>query len=154
MSDDLIKVQGHNGQLEMSNSMLRILRKGFLAFMTQGLKGDKEILLSQITSVQFKNANMLTNGYLQIAFVGGQEAKGGLLQGTKDENTVIFRAGQQKDFETFKDELQRRIAASRSSPSVATLSPLDKLEKLAALRDKGIVSQEEFEQKKKVLLAL
>ena len=152
MSVTIMEAQGHNGQLELTDSILRIKRKEVLAFMTQGLKGDKEILISQISSIQFKKANAFTNGYIQFAFVGGQEAKRGLFQGTQDENTVMFRASQQAAFERLRDELQRRIAAAASRPTQS--SSLDGLEKLASLRDRGVVSEEEFQQKKKQILGL
>lgn len=152
MSTTIVEAQGHNGQLELTDTVLRIKRKGILAFMTQSLKGDKEILISQISSIQFKKANAFTNGYIQFAFLGGREAKGGLLQGTQDENTVLFRVSQQGAVEALRDELQRRISAATSKPSQS--SSLDDLEKLATLRDKGIVSEEEFQQKKKKLLGL
>lgn len=151
MAETILEAHGHNGQLELTDSVLRIKRKGALAFLTQGLKGDKEILLSQISSIQFKKANAFVNGYMQIAFVGGQEAKGGLLQGTQDENTVMFRASQQASFEQLRDELQRRMSSPRSASSH---SDLDELDKLASLRDRGILSEEEFQQKKKQILGL
>ena len=151
----LMKAVGHNGQLELTESVVRIKRKGFLAFMTQGLKGDKEIAISQISSIQFKKANVLVNGYIQLAFVGGQEAKGGIFQGVSDENTVMFRISQQPAFEAFRDELQRRVGWSNSTAQPgSSSSALDELEKLASLRDKGIVSEGEFQQKKKKLLGL
>jgi hypothetical protein len=40
------------------------------------------------------------------------------------------------------------------SPSSSKTNPLDELEKLAELKDKGIITQEEFEAKKKQLLNL
>lgn len=151
MSVTIMEAIGQNGQLELTESVVRIKRIGVLAFMTQGLKGDKEILVSQISSIQFRKANAFTNGYIQFALVGGREAKGGLFQGTQDENTVIFRASQQSAFEAFRDELQRRISSGvhGSKPP----SPMEELEKLASLRDKGIVSEDEFQKKKRELLA-
>lgn len=47
-------------------------------------------MISSISSIQFKNAGAMFNGYIQFAFMGGQEAKGGIFQGTQDENTVMF----------------------------------------------------------------
>lgn len=152
MSDVMMEAEGHNGQLELTSSVVRIKRKGVLAFLTQGLKGDKEILISQISSIQFRKANAFVHGYIQFAFVGGQEAKGGLFQGTQDENTVMFRVSQQPAFETFRDALRGRIAASRSGPKQSSASGLEELEKLASLREKGIVSEEEFQRKKKQIL--
>lgn len=154
MSDVIMEAEGHNGQLELTSSVVRIKRKGVLAFLTQGLKGDKEILISQISSIQFRKANPFVNGYIQFAFVGGQEAKGGIFQGTQDENTVIFRVRQQPAFEAFRDALQERIAVSQSGPKQSSASGLDELEKLASLRAKGIVSEEEFQRKKKQILGL
>jgi len=149
---NFIEAQGHNGQLELTDTVLRIKRKGILAFVTQGLKGDKEILISQISSVQFKKATTFVNGYIQFAFLGGHEAKRGIVQGTYDENTVLFRPSQQSAIEALRDELQRRMTAAHSKPSA--VSSLDEIEKLASLRDKGIVSEEEFQKKKKSLLGL
>lgn len=152
-SDVIMEAKGHNGQLEMTQSLIRIKRKGALAFLSQGLKGDKEILISQISSIQFKKAGTFGfNGYIQFAFVGGQEAKGGIFQGTQDENTVMFRVSQQQAFEAFRDELLKRITRMKSSAKEP--SGLEELEKLASLRDKGIVSEEEFQQKKKKILGV
>jgi len=91
--------KGVNGQIELYSNKICIRRKGVLGFLTQGLKGDKNIMISTITSIQFKKAGMLTNGYIQFAFMGGQEAKGGLFQGTQDENTIMFNKKQQSAFE-------------------------------------------------------
>lgn len=151
---ETIKVQGVNGQLELTESVLRIKRGGALAFVTQGLKGDKEIQISQVSSVQLKAASFLLNGYIQFAFVGGQEAKGGIFQGVEDENTVMFRKSEQKQFEDFRDELQRRVSSFRAGSTPASTSSLDEIDKLASLRERGIVSEEEFEKKKKMLLGL
>ena len=152
MSDVVMEAHGLNGQLEFTDSVVRIKRKGAWAFVTQGLKGDKEILISQISSIQFKKASALVNGYIQFAFVGGHEAKGGLLQGTSDENTVLFRVSRQPAFEAFRDALQKRmnaLSAKETQPS-----GLDDLEKLASLRDKGIISDIEFQKKKQQILGL
>lgn len=146
-----MKVQGHNGQIELTDTVLRISRKGAIAFMTQGLKGDKEILIGQVSSIQFKSAGTFTNGYIQFAFLGGREAKGGLFQGASDENTVIFTAKQQKDFEKLRDEMMSRIA-SRGQGGAA-VSASSEIEKLAELRDRGILTEKEFAAQKRKLLA-
>ena len=95
---------------------------------------------------------MLTNGYIQFAFVGGSESKGGLFQGVRDENTVIFKASQQKDFEKLRDELTQRIA-SRSTVA-SPLSSGDEIEKLVSLRDRGILTEKEFQAQKRKVLGL
>lgn len=64
----------------------------------------------------------------------------------------MFRSGQQDEFLVLRDELQKRMNA-RQTPSPQP-SDLDQLEKLAALRDKGIITDDEFQQKKKQILGL
>ncbi|MEO7953620.1 MAG: DUF4429 domain-containing protein [Polaromonas sp.] len=147
-----LTAQGHNGQLELSDSVLRIRRKGLIALMTQGLKGEKEIVIAQITSIQFEKADNFMNGYIQFSYPGARRHREGTFQGSKDENTVVFRVSQQADIEMLMDELHRRMATARLKAS--QFSALDELEKLANLRDRGIVSEEEFQKKKKQLLEL
>lgn len=64
----------------------------------------------------------------------------------------MFRSGQQKEFNAIRDELQKRMneQAEPSKPS----SSLDDLEKLATLKDKGVITDEEFQLKKKEILGL
>ncbi|CAA9348321.1 MAG: hypothetical protein AVDCRST_MAG89-2984 [uncultured Gemmatimonadetes bacterium] len=149
-----MEAKGINGQLELTADVVRIRRKGMMSLLTQGAKGDKDILISQVTSVQFKAANMLTNGYIQIGFSGGKESKGGLMDAVKDENTVMFKRGQQETFEAFRDELNRRMLAARK-PAASAPAPLDftaQLERLARLREQGVLTDEEFQaQKARVL---
>lgn len=102
----LISAKGHNGSLEVYENRIIIKRKGVLAFMTQGLKGDKEIYIKNISSIQIKKANFLTNGYIQFSFLGGKEAKGSLFEATSDENTIMFTNNQQGDFERAKVKIE------------------------------------------------
>lgn len=152
MAELLMSAKGINGQLELYVDKIVIKRKGILSFMTQGLKGDKDILLSSISSIQLKNASMLTNGYIQFSFMGGQEGKRGLFQATQDENTVMFDRKQQPDF----DALKTRFEALRSQGTQAQggRSNVDELERLAALREKGILTDEEFAAEKRRILGL
>jgi len=122
-----------------------------LGFLTQGLKGDKDILIGQISSVQYKDAGVLVNGYIQFAFVGGQEAKGGAFQAASDENTVMFTRHQQPEFDRFRTVLQSKMSQARQ-PVAQLASTADELEKLAILRDRGILTEAEFQAKKRQLL--
>ena len=147
-----LTADGVNGQISIIGNKFRISRKRFLAFMSQGMKGDKEILISQISSVQFKKAGVLTNGYIQVSFMGGTEAQRGLSQASGDENTVIFSARQQSAFERIKEH----IDSFRDAPHEPSRSStdIDDLERLAALKDRGIITESEFEAKKRQILGL
>ena len=109
MKTEVIEAKGVNGQMILGEGYLEITKKGVLGFMLQGLKGSKKIAIKHISSVQFKQAGTYTNGYLQIAFVGGHESKGGLINATQDENTVVFNKKQQPDFEKIKEKIESII---------------------------------------------
>lgn len=151
MSKALVMAKGVNGQIELYEDRVLIRRKGVMAFVTQGIKGDKSINVSSITSVQFKEAGLL-RGYIQFGFIGGAEAKGGIIQGGVDENTVMFVKKEQPDFEKIRNFVQSRIQNSGVTSASSTSSDADQLEKFANLRDRGILSEEEFQaQKNKIL---
>lgn len=156
MAEIGMTAKGVNGQIDVSGDRITIRRKGGIAFFTQGLKGDKDILISQISSIQFKKAGALTNGYIQFGFLGGTESKGGLQAAIKDENSVVFKRGnQQRSFEAVKEYVeaaQQRLSASNGAAPAS--SNLDELQKLADLKAQGIVTDEEFEEKKRQLLEL
>ena len=145
----LMTAKGVGGRLELLQDRVRIRRKGLLGFMVHGLKGDKDILLSKIGSIQFRKPGLFSNGYIQFSLAGGNEAKGGIFDAVSDENTVMFKARQQQAFIDIKEAIEK-IQMRAEEP--ASTSKLDELAKLASLRDKGIVSEEEFAVTKKRLL--
>lgn len=148
----MIQAKGHNGQIQFDGVNVTISRKGVLGFLTQGLKGDKVIKASAITSVQFKKVGMITSGYLQFSLMGGGESKGGVFDATKDENTVMFVKKQEQDFERIRDAVQAVLNAPVMG-AMAQASVVDQLEKLAQLRDRGVLTETEFEVQKTKLLA-
>lgn len=152
MSKVLKKAKGVNGQLELLENKLVIRRKGAISFITQGLKGDKEIQIKQISSIQLKSPSFVTNGYIQFGFLGGQETKGGLFNATKDENTIMFNKKQEDDFLEIKKIIEEKLDQHNNREPNKSPSGLNDLEKLAELRDKGIITEEEFQAKKKKIL--
>lgn len=64
----------------------------------------------------------------------------------------MFNAKQQNDFLILKERIDQILASSRTGTKAS--SNLDELEKLAGLKEKGIITEEEFNQKKKQLLGL
>ena len=86
--------------------------KGLLGVALKGLKGDKTIYIKNISSIQFKNAGIFTKGYIQFTFSGGKEAKGGLFQATKDENTIMFTESQQPEFQKVRDFVEAIISSN------------------------------------------
>ena len=148
----LLWAEGTNGIVELLEEKIRIKRKGVSSLFTHGLQREKEILTSRLSSIQLKRCGGLTNGYIQFAFMGGTEAKSGVFQAAADENTVMFNEMQQSAFEAMRKRLDDKM--KNPTPASGVPSYLDGLEKLASLRDKGIVTEEEFDSKKRKLLEL
>lgn len=94
----MLTAKGVNGQLEVEGDWVTIKRKGAMAKLTQGMKGEKRIPIANVTSVQFKPANRVTNGYIQFSMTGSSENKGGIRDATKDENSVMFQKKAMPDF--------------------------------------------------------
>jgi hypothetical protein len=139
-----------------------ISRKGFLARASVG-KGDKRFLIGQITAVQFKPAGPFTNGFIQFTVGGGNEARSRFgrqtLDAGRDENSVIFHMAQRLQFEAMRDAVEEAIAARHRPVALAPLSAPatasipEQIAQLAALRDSGILTPEEFDAKKTELLS-
>lgn len=155
MSELLYELKGVNGQLELYADKVIIKRKGFLSKMTQGLfKGDKTIYLSQITGIQLKLGTAFTNGYFQITIPGGVESKKGIIDATQDENTVMFAKKDNELAKRMEAKIEELLNAQRQGKSQVSVCAADEIKKYKELLDEGIISTEEFEQKKKQLLGL
>jgi len=103
-----MEAKGINGKLILGKGYVEIIRKGFMALMSHGAKGNKKIAIKSISAIQFKPARF-TNGYIQISFSGGRESKSGLFSATQDENTIMFKKKQQPSFEKIKEEIEKQI---------------------------------------------
>lgn len=148
-----LEAKGVNGQIELLDDRIRIRRGGILGFMNYGFKGVKEIPLSQITAVEFKAAGRMFSGYIQFSYMGGAQSKGGILDAARDENTVMFKQSQQEEFERMRMEIERLRGITKPT-ATRPASSLDEIERLGELRDKGLITEEEFQAKKRQILGL
>jgi len=124
--------------------------------MGHGFKGTKEIDAQALTAIQFKEAGLMINGYIQFVFGGSRESKGGAFDSAKDENSVMFNRNQEQRFRRLKEIVDK---ARRSSPvnnaSTGGVSrEVGELERLAALFERGLLTEEEFQAKKRQILGL
>ena len=142
--------------IELLDDILVIRRAGFVSLLNHGLKGEKRIPYSSITSVQFKEPGM-TTGYIQFGVAGGKESRGGVGAAVKDENTVLFNSKVKSEFRQLRDFIEHKSVAARRSPAAqaapAALNLTAELTALADLRDRGVLSDEEFAEQKARLLA-
>lgn len=152
-----LQLDGVNGQLTITEEHAIIERKGVLGFMTQGLKGQKRIPLQNIKAVQLKEGNNWTNGYIQFSILGGIESRGGIMNATKDENTLMFRKKDNelaKEIRAFVEEKISEYINNNNSTIINQLSVADEILKYKNLLDSDIITQDEFDAKKKQLLEL
>ncbi len=132
--------------------------KGVSGLLTKGLQGKKEIPFTSITSVQLKEAGF-TTGYIQFGVAGGIENTGGALGALYDENSFAFGG-------LFEDnELHNKLAAdivefiknnmgTKNSGEInSSKSVADELSKLNALKDEGVLTDQEFASAKAKLLS-
>jgi hypothetical protein len=106
---------------------------------------EKEITLSHIASIQLKEADETSSGYLKFT----------LSVPTSDgqsETGVTFSKTQQKAFESVKLSIEQ--AKADAAKALITSAGLNDLEKLADLKAKGIITEEEFKAKKKQILGI
>ena len=162
----IVSATGINGQVHLFEDRIVISRQGLVSAGVFGYRGMKEILLKDISSIGWKEPSLPTNtGYIHFGFLGGQDP---LATGIysflnfrtpnvyENENTVMFSRRKQSEFQNFKrllDERRAKIHNPDPTPAIAS-SDLDELKKLGELKESGIVTEDEFEQKKKQILGI
>lgn len=161
-NNNLIELKATNGILFVYEDRVVISRKTFTGFMMQGHAGDRTIYFSDIQSVEFRKPTLIANGYLQFIVAGTSytNSRPGLLgsskQSTEDPNTLLLRAFNKKtpiEAEKAHKVILDRLNHYRNGKNQNSgLSSADELRKYKSLLDDGIISQEEYDLKKKVLL--
>jgi Domain of unknown function (DUF4429) len=127
--------KGVTGRVHVDDAWVTITRKGVLAKANYGFtRGEKRIPIASITSVQLKKPR-LSNGYIQFSLAGGIESRRGVLDATKDENSVVFGSAHARRFEQIRDFIEGKISERSSRPPAATpptaTGVADELTKLA-----------------------
>lgn len=116
--------------------------------------GEKKFYFSDLTSVQYRAPGTITDGYLEFEYPGSRS--GNSSGAYSSENSISFAkrdAAKMEEIYHYIDqkihELKRPQAAAAAAPS-----PAEELKKFKKLLDMGVISQEEFDSKKKQLLGL
>lgn len=160
-----MELKATNGTINAFEDRVEISRKSVGGFITQGIKGDRIIYYKDMKAIEYKKPTMLANGYLQfitnveMAKNQGVGILGSSLDATKDPNAVILRAFKKKfgeETENFYNYVMERFNYFKNAKDVpaSSLSSADELRKFKALLDDGIITQDEFDAKKKELLGM
>jgi hypothetical protein len=147
-------MRGYDQELEVFEDRLTLTPKGLWGFIFKGLKGTKVIPYTSITAIQFKKSG-ITYGYIQFSILGGNENKWGLYQASFDENTFVFSKSNQNELaEEIKDYIEDKIKSIHSGSNSSSSVSADEISKYFSLKEKGVITAEEFEMKKKQLLGI
>lgn len=159
----IMELKGTNGTILAFDDKVIIKRKGLFAFASQGIKGDTTFFYKNLSGIDYKKPGM-TNGYIRFVTSGtvAHNTKTGIfstpLESAQDPNTVILRAFNRKipilseDLYNLIMEKINDVQALKNN--VTTVSSADEIAKFKNLLDDGIITQEEFDAKKKQLLGL
>ena len=154
----VFQLKGYNGQLYVYEDRLIIERKGFFGMVTNGLAGSKTIPMSSIQNIQLKKAGAFFNGFIQFGILGGIEKQNGITGAINDENSVVFLEECNKKAVEIKNYIEEIILSRNNNQSNKSqsenFSAADEILKLKKLLDMGVLTQNEFDAKKKQLLGI
>lgn len=91
----IVTARGRDADLELYAHKVRINRHG-----------TTDVPLSSITSVRLSPAGRFSTGSIELLYPGRPDATIFM-----DQNVISFNRKQQRDFERFRAELDRRLAA-------------------------------------------
>ena len=150
-----ITYEGYNADLQVFDDKIVIIGKGY----NKGI-GEKTIPMASISAVQIIPSKMLVNGYITFNVLGENAAsRGGIgssVDARKSENTVIVNKKAEdeilKQIKAFVEDAKERASANQGQTVIQQASAADELRKFKELLDMGIITQAEFDAKKKELL--
>jgi hypothetical protein len=146
-------MKGVQDELEVFDDKLTITPKGVLGMLNKGFQGTKTIPFSSITAIQFKQASTFISGYLQFSIFGGRESTGGILAAATDENSFMFKEKNQNELaEKIKNFIEEKIKSQKTSSLVKGSGPAEEISKLFELKEKGVITEEDFQKAKEKLL--
>ena len=114
--------------------------------------------MANIISVSIKPSGW-GRGFIEFTTPGSRDSKN-TEEASTNENALCFKNGSQdaeaKKIKEYVDEQILKIAQTKTGATIIqqTASPAEELKKMKELLDMGVITQEEFDAKKKQLLGL
>ncbi len=158
MSTAKITYNGYNADLLVYDDKVVIIGKGF----NKGI-GEKSIPMESISAVQLIPSKPLVYGYITFNVLGETASTragiGASMGARQSENTVIAKKGSDdeifKKVKEFVEQAKKNAIQNQGATIIQqAASPAEELKKFKELLDAGIITQEEFEAKKKQILGL
>ena len=164
---DNLELKGRNGVVVLEKNVVVIKREGVMGFLSSGTlsNGEKRIPIKSIISVELGKEPSFLGwiSYIRFATAGDTEKRtpfnpnmpftNRAAQVFNDPNTVqISNAEQYEVAIKIRNYIENYQEGSGSQ--VQTTSGADEIQKYKKLLDDGIITQEEFDAKKKQLLGI
>ena len=166
--DETIKFKGQNGKINVFHDRVVISKATFGGFISQsGFSGDRIFFYKGISSIDYKKPSFWANGYIQIIITGTNAVNpkvgiiGSSFESMKDPNTVVLSLPIFFPSETAKkiDKVFSTIMfnfneAKKSTQNIDEYnsSKIHNLKILAELKNSGVLTEEEFNKEKEILL--
>ena len=153
MDKILITIVGNNGTLHLYEDRVVLEKTGGIAFLS-GRRGTKTIPLSTITGVDYKLGKTMMAGFIDFICPGDHREYHGNMSHNNPNATSIYKKDNDK-LTKVVEYAQNYIfqkEKQRNAPSGPSLSMADEILKYKNLQKEGIITEEEFEKKKKELL--
>ena len=124
-----------------------------------GNNGLKRVKITDITSIQHKEPTKNIVGFVQFAYPGSVESRGGAATAINDENAIPYYIERVPEMREIVDFIENAREKGRNKPLETVVinqgvSAADELKKYKDLLDAGVITQEEFDAKKKQLMGM
>ena len=149
-------LEGFKGVLKVYEDRVEINKTGS-GFITGN--SLKTLPIANIVSVSLTPSTVWARGFIEFTVPGGKDSKN-IEQAMRNENALpLAAAGQNEMAMQIKSYIEQQILHNVSNRGGATIinqgtSSADELKKYKELLDQGVITEEEFEAKKKQLLGL
>ncbi|WHZ05778.1 SHOCT domain-containing protein [Neobacillus sp. YX16] len=121
------------------------------------MRGDTKVFYNQITAIKYKEPSLGSKGYLQLT-TPRTSILGMARTVDQPQNAIKFKKDKLADAKEIKDYIEAKIAQNKNAATAGNesegKSPVEQVKELKELLDMDILTQEEFDKKKKELLGL
>ena len=126
-----------------------------------GIAGEHSFMIKDIIGVEMNKGGTLgSRGSIFFNHKGSQEMHDDTTMGMDSlkkagsKNAVLFESKDYDSFKVFQNKVEEMMGQSQDSSAtvVNQLSIPDEIKKISDLKEQGILTEEEFQEKKKILL--
>lgn len=154
VDNSLRKLEGLGKTLTVSETDITIMPTGFLGIMDSINSGGITIPISSITAIQHKDGGSMRHGFMHFGMLSGGRMAANIDQAVDDPNTITFPASMNAQAREIKTFIEAAMAQTRVQSSSSGASVADEVSRLADLRSKGVLTEEEFTKAKNKILTL